>query len=47
MEYPQRRYQIYLKSSAGPIEVFLVSQLDEADTYTNTYTGTMLMLSQG
>ena len=26
MEYPQRRYQIYLKSSAGPVEVFLVSQ---------------------
>ena len=27
MEYPQRRYQIYLKSSAGPIEVFLVSHV--------------------
>jgi len=25
MEYPQRRYQIYLKSATGPIEVFLVS----------------------
>jgi len=25
MEYPQRRYQIYLKSAAGPVEVFLVS----------------------
>ena len=26
MEYPQRRYQIYLKSQTGPVEVFLVSQ---------------------
>lgn len=25
MDYPQRRYQIYLKSAAGPVEVFLVS----------------------
>jgi len=25
MEYPQRRYQIYLKSASGPVEVFLVS----------------------
>jgi hypothetical protein len=25
MEYPQRRYQIYLKSISGPVEVFLVS----------------------
>ena len=25
MEYPQRRYQIYLKSQSGPVEVFLVS----------------------
>mmetsp|Transcript_59011 Transcript_59011/g.97562 ORF Transcript_59011/g.97562 Transcript_59011/m.97562 type:complete len:389 (+) Transcript_59011:24-1190(+) len=31
MDYPQRRYQIYLKSQTGAIEVFLVSQLDEAD----------------
>jgi len=31
MEYPQRRYQIYLKSQSGPVEVFLVSQLDDAD----------------
>ena len=29
MEYPQRRYQIYLKSSTGPVEVFLVSQQAE------------------
>lgn len=29
MEYPQRRYQIYLKSQSGPVEVFLVSQVDE------------------
>merc|ERR1711965_1236501 len=28
MEYPQRRYQIYLKSQSGPVEVFLVSQAD-------------------
>jgi len=28
MEYPQRRYQIYLKSHSGPVEVFLVSQAD-------------------
>ena len=28
MEYPQRRYQIYLKSQAGPVEVFLVSQAE-------------------
>ena len=28
MEYPQRRYQIYLKSQSGPVEVFLVSQTD-------------------
>lgn len=31
MQSPQRRYQIYLKSHAGPVEVFLVSQLDEAE----------------
>jgi len=31
MEYPQRRYQIYLRSQSGPVEVFLVShQEDEA-----------------
>jgi transcription factor E2F3 len=29
MEYPQRRYQIYLKSQSGPVEVFLVSQAGE------------------
>lgn len=29
MEYPQRRYQIYLKSHSGPVEVFLVSQAGE------------------
>ena len=28
MEYPQRRYQIYLKSQSGPVEVFLVSTAD-------------------
>ena len=28
MEYPQRRYQIYLKSHTGPVEVFLVSSAD-------------------
>ena len=28
MEYPQRRYQVYLKSTSGPVEVFLVSQLE-------------------
>ena len=28
MEYPQRRYQIYLKSQSGPVEVFLVSQAE-------------------
>ena len=27
MEYPQRRYPIYPKSAAGPIEVFLVRQV--------------------
>ena len=32
MEYPQRRYQIYLKSQSGPVEVFLVSQVDERPT---------------
>jgi len=31
MQSPQRRYQIYLKSHAGPVEVFLVSQLDDAE----------------
>ena len=31
MEYPQRRYQIYLKSHAGPIEVFLVSHAEGAE----------------
>lgn len=31
MEYPQRRYQIYLKSHKGPIEVFLVSTADGED----------------
>ena len=25
MEYPKKRYQIFLKSSTGPVEVFLVS----------------------
>jgi len=25
MEFPQRRYQIYLKSQSGPVEVFVVS----------------------
>lgn len=29
MEFPQRRYQIYLKSQSGPIEVFLVSQFED------------------
>ena len=29
MEYPQRRYQIYLKSQSGPVEVFLVSQTEQ------------------
>ena len=28
MEYPQRRYQIYLKSQSGPVEVFLVSSTE-------------------
>jgi len=28
MEYPQRRYQIYLKSTMGPVEVYLVSPVD-------------------
>ena len=28
MEFPHRRYQIYLKSQTGPVEVFLVSQAD-------------------
>ena len=31
MEYPQRRYQIYLKSAAGPVEVFLVSAVGGED----------------
>ena len=31
MEYPQRRYQIYLKSQSGPVEVFLVSTVDGDD----------------
>ena len=31
MEYPQRRYQIYLKSSSGPVEVFLVSHAESDD----------------
>ncbi|KAJ1628990.1 hypothetical protein T492DRAFT_132957 [Pavlovales sp. CCMP2436] len=30
MEYPNRRYQIFLKSNCGPIDIFLVSHLDEA-----------------
>ena len=29
MEHPQRRYQIYLKSQTGPVEVFLVSPTNE------------------
>ena len=29
MDYPQRRYQIYLKSQSGPVEVFLVSQTEQ------------------
>ena len=28
MDFPTRRYQIYLKSQSGPVEVFLVSQAD-------------------
>jgi len=32
MQPPQRRYQIFLKSSGGPIDVYLVSQHDEEDT---------------
>lgn len=31
MEYPQRRYQVYLKSTSGPVEVFLVSPADQTD----------------
>jgi len=31
MEYPQRRYQIYLKSTAGAVEVFLVSAQPDGD----------------
>jgi len=31
MEYPQRRYQIYLKSISGPVEVFLVSPVEGGD----------------
>ncbi|GLJ52549.1 hypothetical protein SUGI_1118290 [Cryptomeria japonica] len=29
VEYPQRRYQILLRSSMGPIDVYLVSQFEE------------------
>ena len=29
MDYPQRRYQIYLRSTSGPVEVFLVSHQDD------------------
>ena len=29
MNAEQRRYQIFLRSSVGPIEVFLISHLDE------------------
>ncbi len=29
MEYPKKRYQILLKSSSGPVEVFLVSLHDQ------------------
>jgi transcription factor E2F3 len=28
MEFPQRRYQIFLKSQSGPVEVFVVSQTE-------------------
>ena len=31
MEYPKKRYQIFLKSSTGPVEVFLVSLQDKID----------------
>lgn len=31
MEKPQRRYQIYLKSTSGPIDVYLVSQQEDPD----------------
>ena len=31
MEYPQRRYQIYLKSTTGAVEVFLVSAQPDGD----------------
>ncbi|MCO5570962.1 hypothetical protein L7F22_024692 [Adiantum nelumboides] len=29
MEYPQKRYQIFLQSATGPIDVYLVSQFEE------------------
>jgi len=35
MQPPHRRYQIFLKSSGGPIDVYLVSQHDEDDTSNN------------
>eukprot|EP00126_Sphaerothecum_destruens_P004604 Sdes_comp18280_c0_seq3m7943 len=31
MEYPSRRFQIYLKSSGAPIDVYLVSRIEETD----------------
>lgn len=35
MDYPQRRYQIYLKSQSGPVEVFLVSTAEGDDEITS------------
>lgn len=40
MEYPQRRYQIYLKSQSGPVEVFLVSQAGEEGATNDPAPGT-------
>lgn len=31
MEYPKKRYQIFLKSTSGPVEVFLVSLHEKLD----------------
>ncbi|XP_024522748.1 transcription factor E2FA [Selaginella moellendorffii] len=36
VEYPQRRYQILLRSTMGPIDVYLVSRFEEKFEETNT-----------
>ena len=47
MEFPQRRYQIYLKSQSGPIEVFLVSQFEDGVDDTGNAVAAMPLLGDG